>query len=139
MNQSKNKMVEKIKSVVLVVLFLLTILLLYFFWEDVEIRDFSLENLRFSTENELRNTVKVTDVILPSYINICFDNDTYTKISNGRKTYWNGETTSVFKAFQEVISSEDTYTEEITAMQYEEIMTFISLRAVFEYSLPFRE
>ena len=72
-------------------------------------------------------------------INICFDNDTYTKISNGRKTYWNGETTSVFKAFQEVISSEDTYTEEITAMQYEEIMTFISLRAVFEYSLPFRE
>ena len=46
---------------------------------------------------------------------------------------------SLLESFKTVIASEDTYIEEITEAQYEEIMKFASIRAVFEYYLPLSE
>lgn len=137
MNQSGSSIKEKIKSVILVVLFLFTILLLYFFWQDSKFPQFSLEDLGFRDNNE--EAVAIRDLIVPSHIDICFDNETYTKVSRGREAYWDGEDMSLLESFKSVIASEDTYIEEITEEQYEEIMKFASIRAVFEYYLPFGE
>ena len=137
MTQGRSTIKEKIKNVVLVVLFLFTILLLYFFWKDEELKEFSLADLRFSDEKE--NVIAINDITVPSHIDICFGNETYTKISANKESYWDGSDMSVFAAVKAVISSQDTYTEEITKEQYEQIMSFVSLRAVFEYFLPFNE
>ncbi|MCI8630912.1 MAG: hypothetical protein HFG67_01395 [Firmicutes bacterium] len=137
MTQSGNTIKEKIKNVVLVVLFLFTILLLYFFWKGAELPRLSLSDFRFNDGKD--NVIAVSDVVVPSHIDICFDNETYTKISAGKEAYWNGNGISVLEAFKTVVSMQDTYTEEITKEQYEEIMRFVSLRAVFEYYLPFDE
>lgn len=137
MNQSGSSIKEKIKSVILVVLFLFTILLLYFFWQDSKFPQFSLEDLGFRDNNE--EAVAIRDLIVPSHIDICFDNETYTKVSTGKEVYWDGEDMSLLESFKTVIASEDTYIEEITEAQYEEIMKFASIRAVFEYYLPLSE
>ena len=76
MTQGRSTIKEKIKNVVLVVLFLFTILLLYFFWKDEELKEFSLADLRFSDEKE--NVIAINDITVPSHIDICFGNETYT-------------------------------------------------------------
>ena len=116
MTQGRSTIKEKIKNVVLVVLFLFTILLLYFFWKDEELKEFSLADLRFSDEKE--NVIAINDITVPSHIDICFGNETYTKISANKESYWDGSDMSVFAAVKAVISSQDTYTEEITKEQY---------------------
>lgn len=137
-NQPAKNIIEKIKSVILVVLLLLTILLLYFFWKDIEIREFSLSGILSSDDSMLADVIAPEEIIVPSHIDICFDEQTYTKIISGREFYWDNDNDSCIKtSFEKVVSSIDTFTEEISEEQYEEIMEFVSARAMFDYYVPF--
>ena len=139
MKKSANSVIEKIKSAALVVLFLWTILLLYFFWEDLRFEDLSLERLHLPFESGSEQQLQVADIVIPGHIDVCVGNDTFTKLENEKSACWDGGSVSVLSYFRQVLSSEDTYIEEISKQQYEEVMKYESVRAVFDYTLPFRE
>ena len=83
-NRERSNLIEKIKTVILVVLFLVTILLLYFFWKDMSFGDVSLNDI-ISPREEFVETVEVADVIVPTHIDVCLDNGTYIKVSERLK------------------------------------------------------
>ena len=139
MKKSANSVIEKIKSVALVVLFLWTILLLYFYWEDLRFENLSLDGLHLPFENGSEQRLQVTDIVIPGHIDVCIGNDTFTKLESEKIACWDSGSVSILSLFRQVLSSEDTYIEEISKQQYEEIMKYESVRAVFDYTLPLRE
>ena len=136
---NRNYIVEKIKTVILVVLFLLTILLLYFFWKDIKFGEVHLNDFRLSAREEFYETVEVTDVIVPTHIDICLENGTYTKIEEKTEEYWSGDEGGMLGLFKSFVSSGDEFIEEITEAQYDGVMERVSAKAVFDYYLPFRD
>lgn len=137
-NRERSNLIEKIKTVILVVLFLVTILLLYFFWKDMSFGDVSLNDI-ISPREEFVETIDVEDVIVPTHIDVCLDNGTYTKIEKKASSYWNEGENSMQSVFRMFVSSGDEFIEEITEKQYDEVMEYISAKAVFDYYLPFRD
>lgn len=144
MNKSEgNNTIEKIKSVILVVLFLLTILLLYFFWRDMSIDEFSFDDIKFYEKHNLTESVKAQDLIVPSHIEICLDDETYTKLERNVLKYWNDTGAdggiSIKNAVSKVVLSGDSFAEEITEDKYNEVMSFVSVKAVFDYYVPYKD
>lgn len=134
----KTSIKESIKSVLIVVLTLMTILLLYVFWADLELTRFSLSDidLGFSDDDEER-TVFVEDVAVPSYVIIGTGQGDYIVKSDVKPLYGSiedpGSFVSSLLAFEQ---SDELFVEEISEEQYKEAYTYRSVRAVFDYLLP---
>src|SRR5665647_336627 len=112
---------ENIKSVLLVVLIISTILLLYFFWGDISLDDFKL-----SDSQENYQTVAVKDLIVPSRLIISLGEDSY-KLAE--KDKWS----EMAQGLDEFMQSDTLIVEEITKEQYESVMKISSIRAKFNY------
>jgi len=118
------KIIENIKSITLVVLFLSTILLLYFFWSDTAPR---------STVGET-SQVRVfdaADFLRPDRIEVSFGNEEYTIVS--------GENfEAIMNSFRMFSVGRSLSVEEISRELYEqEVLRRASIRAVFDYYIPF--
>jgi len=125
MNGSKSsKLVESVKSILLVVLFSVTILLLYFFWGDTPFR-----NLMGETPQS-HEAIDPVEIFQPDRIEISFGGGDYTVTENQFQTIMDS-----FRAFSE---SGNLSVEEISKERYEhEVIRRMSIKAVFEYYIPF--
>jgi len=117
------KVIETIKSVLLVVLLLFTILLLFIFWGGAAFQAFIGEDL---TRHEAMDPA---ELLQPDRIEICFGADLYAVTDNKF-----GIMMDCFKAFS---GTRNLSMEEISEERYNEIMRLPSIRAVFDYYLPF--
>ena len=138
------KTIERIKSVILVVLVLITILLLYFFWRGISIEEFSIRGLGVMEETERRDALEAQDVIWPSRIAVCLDLGTTTVITEGRIAYWNAEKDEqkdamdgILQCMRRFSEGENLFVEEITQETYQALMEEHSFSAVFDYYIPF--
>ena len=124
-----SKLVESIKSILLVVLFLLTILLLYFFWSDTALRNLIGE------EHQRRAAISPVEIFQPDRIEISFGGDTYTVFSETEET--SEKFHVIMDCFKTFAEGRSLSAEEISKELYEERVRRASIKAVFEYFIPF--
>lgn len=136
--KKKQKNIEFAKSVIIVVLFLSTILLLYGFWWNVKPTDINLDN--FVGQNDNYESFTAQEVIAPGIIEISRGDGRYGVISRDtRKYWWNLTGPSFSKVMDEFFASGDIFVESITKGQYEEVLSSESIKVVFDYDMPFKE
>jgi hypothetical protein len=125
MNVSRRvKIIEHIKSIILVVLFLWTILLLYFVWGD---GDFGAAAEEQTSQRPV--AIEPLEIFQPDRMEVSFGGGVYNIINEHFDLLM-----SCFKTFSE---GRNLIVEEISQELYEEIVSRQSIRAVFEYLLPF--
>ncbi|MCL1982084.1 MAG: hypothetical protein FWG53_03190, partial [Clostridiales bacterium] len=117
------KLVETAKSIILVVLFLFTILLLYFFWGSTPIKDLIREN------PPQYGAVDPAAVMRPDFTSICFGGNSYTVAAD--------KFDMVMDCFREFSASRNLSIEEIAKERYDEVERSPSIKAVFGYFAPF--
>lgn len=131
----KQKNIEIAKSVILVVLFLSTILLLYGFWWNVKPTEIDIDSL--GIENENYDKFAVQEVIAPSVIEVSYGDGRFGIITKGTRNYWWNENGPSFTgAMKEFFASGNTFVESITKEQYQEVLSRESIKVVFDYNLP---
>lgn len=135
-NDKKKILIERIKNILIVVLFLTTVLLLSFFWKDISLRDLSPINI---AEKDADLYVPEThDLIQPKNILFSFGSDTYT-VKTGEESYGEGTVTDKIMELTDKYLSSASYAEQIQADQYEEVMSYASVIMRFDYSIPAEE
>lgn len=132
---------ENIKSLILVVLFLSTILLLYGYWSDTGKDRLSIDDLR-NPENSI-NEIEGSEIIIPDALELSYGDGSYGLAREDIKKIWydqkrenKGEVTFV-SALESFFANRDFYVEEISKDQYIQITEMESVKAVFDWSLPF--
>lgn len=122
--------IEKIKSLVIVVLFLSAILLLYFFWKGFSLEEIRLPLTNFSTDTII--TPNTSELVEPKNVQVTFGPENYTQYSTNTDTLWNNFVKD-YIAFSE---SENIFVEEIPMEKWIESMQMKSIRYEFAYDLP---
>jgi hypothetical protein len=130
---SKERMIEKAKNMSLVVLFLSTVLLLYFFWGNISFNNFSSP----SEQKKIEDT-HISEIIRPDRLIINFGGGNYSVISWGKDDLWNGESSkdSMVKEIDRLAKTDSVLVEEIPYDKYQEVMATRSIRADFNYDIP---
>lgn len=132
---SKPILIEKMKSFSLVVLFISTVLLLYFFWGNN-----TIDELRPDTEpvNAPANMEDLkTDLIRPERILVNLGAENYTLVPSQETSVWNsGKGNSIIDGLKRLDKAENILVKEISYSQYQEVMNLRSLRAEFAYDIP---
>ncbi|MBE6037529.1 MAG: hypothetical protein E7223_07995 [Clostridiales bacterium] len=129
----KTKTIETIKSCLIVVLSLSAVLLLYFFWENL-----SLKNIRWAwnaESEEVQQPVEVPEiqeVILPIEVQIHLEGELYAVILPEDYDSWRTGVMALAR-----FSKGDGYVEEISKEKYDEVMSYRSLQIEFAYNVPF--
>ena len=133
---SKPMIIEKAKNLILVVLFLMTVLLLYFFWGNISFDNWRQPSIPAVSEVQF----DTSDLIRPEQIVIYSGVDDYTVITQGAGDIWNSKTEdsgdSIVKEIDRFGQAENIYAEEITGDQFQEVMKFRSLLVKFGYDIP---
>lgn len=127
---SKPRMIEKAKNFSLVVLFLSTVLLLYFFWGNISFDGLRTSSARVS--GEVPNTVSM---LKPEQIFVNFGMDNYTVVRPDG-IWYNDTDGSFVEKLGRFGPSENVLVEEITYVQYQKVMEFKSIWAEFNYDIP---
>lgn len=128
------KTIETIKSCLIVVLSLSAVLLLYFFWENL-----SLKNLRWewnSGKEQVAVPVEkpgIPQVILPAEVQIHLADELYTVILPEDYDVWQLGSSALAKFSK----GEGSGAEEISEEKYREVMSDRSLQIKFNYAVPF--
>jgi len=134
---SKPILIEKAKNLILVVLFLSTVLLLYFFWGNLSFDDWKQPFIPAAGE-----VPDASYLIRPDRIIVNFGADNYTVIHEGVQDVWSDQTETgngcMIDEIDRFGQAENIYTEEITYDQYLKAMStsFRSIRAEFRYNIP---
>lgn len=128
MGNMHTNIIEKIKDIVLVVLVFTTILLLYFLWGNE-----SLETFMFNDE-EKENAVGIESVLLPDQIVFGLGTEDYTVALQNKDFVWND---LILKTFVNFSKDANILAEEISEIQYKEVMSYPSVIAKFKYDIPF--
>jgi hypothetical protein len=123
--------IEKVKNVCLVVLFLSTVLLLYFFWGNI-----SFDEFRSSAAEAAGEVPETADLLVPEQIVINFGADSYTVAPAGGIWRSGPGQDSFVEALGKFSSAESIRVEEITEDQYLQVMKLKSVRAEFDYDIP---
>lgn len=130
---SKPNVIEKAKNLILVVLFLSTVLLLYFFWGNI-----SFDNLKIPTAQEAEAPPDMGSFLKPEQITVNFGTDTYTVLPPG--DIWYNDPKNDQDSFAEELGrfgpAENVLVEEITYENYRKVMQFASIWARFNYDIP---
>lgn len=122
--------IEKVKTAIIVVLFLSAILLLYFFWKG-----FSFDDIKLQFPTVLSDNIVVPmpeEVIKPRDVQVTFGPDNYSLYTANADVLWD-------RFVQDYISfseSENILVEEISESQWKESMQLKSIRYEFSYPLP---
>ena len=128
-----HKKIETIKDFILVVLFLSTILLLYFFWETPSIRNFQLADIVNYEEYE---EIPLDDVIVPDNIYAGSGNGVYVKVYSDKRQYWQRGIAEI----QKFGEASGIFVGEITKQQYLEAMSgYTSVQFDLGYEVPFSQ
>lgn len=126
--------IENIKSVILVVLFLITILLLYLIWGDTQTGRVQMSDLipGFGPESEETDP---KDLICPNYIYYTAGDGAFRPLAFRKQVF-----DSCNELLKELCISEEVMATEITGAQYSEaVQAYESLEMDFSYSIPFAE
>ena len=126
MGNSKNW--EKLKNVLLVVLFLSTVLLLYVFWGNFSLDKINLTDFSDGTEEDLPPVTKVTT---PTEVDIYFGNDLYT-VLDGTGRIWEAG----LEQLGSFCKSKDVKVEVISPEKYHEVMRHAHISYRFSYNVP---
>lgn len=133
---SRKKYIERIKNVLIVVLFLITILLLSFFWKDISLKD--LNPISIIDEDQSIYVPEVQDLVKPKNI-LFFDGSDAYAIAKADDSYKDttvyGNSLDLIKKYMSSASS----AEKIEEDQYNQVMSYASLTVRFDYSIPLEE
>ena len=128
---SKPKMIEKAKNLSLVVLFLSTVLLLYFFWGNI-----SFDGLRSPSVQTAGKVPETIDLLKPEQIVVNFGSDNYTVVRPGDIWYNSTGENSFVEELGRFGPAENILVNEITYEQYQQVMKFKSIWAEFNFDIP---
>ncbi len=161
--------IEKIKNVTIVVLFVTAILLLSFFWKDMSFSRLSNFNFSNAIEEDTYQPM-MQDIMVPSQIQTGFGNGMSTIVGNSYmlpgyliiekpakeentpvtapedyeetdfyvdRDYYIYQ--SILSAMELYLSGSDLIVEQIEKAQYDEVMSYRSIAAIFDYDIPFKE
>lgn len=130
---SKPNVIEKAKNLILVVLFLSTVLLLYFFWGNI-----SFNNLKLPTSQEVEPPLETVSILKPERITVNQGADVYTVLPPGE--LWYNDPADDKDSFVEELTrfgpAENVLVEEIPYDKYRKVMEFASIWARFNYDVP---
>ena len=130
MSDKRKIFIERIKNVLIVVLFLTTVLLLSSFWKDISLRDLSPINI---IEDSVNSYIpEPNDLIQPRNILFSFGSDTYT-LKKGKEAFEDTTVTDKMMELMRKYIGEASYAEQIQAEQYEEVMSYASVNMRFDY------
>ena len=136
MSDKRKIFIERIKNVLIVVLFLTTVLLLSFFLKDISLRDLSPINI---IEDSVNSYIpEPNDLIQLRNILFSFGSDTYT-LKKEKKPFEDTTVTDKMMELMRKYIGEASYAEQIQAEQYEEVMSYASVNMRFDYSIPVEE
>ncbi len=135
--------IEKIKTLMIVVLLITAMLLLSFFW-----RGLSLDDLRSISvvNNENRYKPQVSELVVPEYLKVGVGSDGYTIFDPEHHMLnvdGNIQDVTLYNKFINIIKDyleqDDISAEKIEKSQYHEVMAYASMSAEFAFKVPFRE
>ena len=132
MNRSVYK--ERFKTFLIVVLFLLTVLLSYFYWQGT-----SFSGIKESVNEHFPSTIftdedapDIGTFVAPVTVDVNFGNGIYTSCQKNASQLW-ADFVDSYIAFTEM---QNLMIEEISEAQWLETMDMKSIQFVFEYDLP---
>ena len=133
---SRKTYIERIKNVLIVVLFLTTILLLSFFWKDISLKDLNPINIIEQGNNAY--VPEAQELIKPKNILFYYGSEDYT-VAKANDPY--GETTVYSNALDLIdkYMANASSAEKIEAGQYNEVMSYAFINIRFDYNLPFEQ
>ena len=126
--------IERAKTIFIVVLFLMTILLLYFLWKDTKFGNISLQ-IDLLNRNQSAAAPEISAIIKPARLVVNFGGDSHTILESNQHGYWD----TFVAEFNKFAINGTITVSEITKTQFDEAVKGRSLRAEFDYWLPFRE
>ena len=130
---AKPNVIEKAKNLILVVLFISTVLLLYFFWGNI-----TFENVGLPVVQREETPLKTVSLLQPERITVNFGADTYTVLPPG-DVWSNGigsDKDSFVKELGRFGPAENVLVQEITYENYLKVMKYASIWARFNYDIP---
>jgi len=129
---SKPRMIEKAKNFSLVVLFISTVLLLYFFWGNI-----SFDELKSPSTQVVGEVPDTVNLLKPEQITVNFGADNYTILPPGDIWYnQSDEVDSFVEELDRFGPAENILVEGITYDQYQKVMKLKSIWAEFSYNIP---
>lgn len=129
----KNINIEKLKTSLIVVLLFMSILLLYFLWEESTLEK-DILHIDSKPETETTNTkIEAVSFLQPFRLRINFSGNKYTVLYTGIDDIWQ----EFIKSFQDISQSENLYVQEITESDWNEILNYKSIKFDFGYNIPF--
>lgn len=131
---SKPSVIENIKNISLVVLFLTTVLLLYFFWGNI-----SFDGLKSPSDQVTGEVTETVDILKPEQIILNFGADNYTVVPPGELWYNDNEKDSFVEELIRFGPAENILVEEITYEKYQQVKGIKSIWASFNYAIPISE
>ncbi len=131
---SKPIWIEKTKSVILVVLFLSTVLLLYFLWGNISFDDFKPSSVK-----PVSGAPDTADLMRPEQIIVSFGADNYTVLLPGEIWYDRSNNGGFVGELGKFGPAENTLVEEIAKDKYLQIRSLRSIWAEFQYDIPLKD
>ncbi len=129
---SKPRMIEKAKNFSLVVLFISTVLLLYFFWGNI-----SFDGLKSPSVQVVGEAPDTVNLLKPELITVNFGADNYTILPPGEIWYNpSDEVDSFVEELARFGPAENILVEEITYDKYQKVIKLESIWAEFNYDVP---
>ena len=137
MSEKKTYIIEKIKSILIVVLFLTAVLLLYFFWADKDPFKMSLSDFSIGGGDSYERSLYAGNVLLPSRMEVVKDFGEMVVIEDSEKYYGNFSYVDTFLgSVRTFLTTGEIVLEEVPKEQYEEAYRFASVKCCFDYFLP---
>lgn len=128
---NKRIFLEKVKTVILVVLLLMTILLLCFLWYGKP-----WDKFEFAKAQELLDPVEMSSVIVPQEILISKGGDDFVQNHETKGIIWNDY---ILPEIERTCASSSIVTEEISKEQYQKVVDDNAVIATFPYVMQFSD
>ena len=125
---------ERIKTILLVVLFITAVLLSYLYWKDAAFLDIkqTMDNSPVFTALSGQTLPEPEEFIAPSRIDVSFGDGTYTSCRENVREIWS----RFLPYYIDFTRSKGLSVESLSEEQWNNIMGFRSFRCVFDYALP---
>ncbi len=148
MNTTKTTTIEKIKNIMIAVLLVTAVLLLSFFWRTSSIGGSIVNISKTLVQSDSSYMPQTMDLIMPEYIRVGLGSGSYvmcdTSVSMDRLDYDQGHDSEtlyneLLAFLKDYLEQEDVTTEEIEGEQYDTVMSYSTVSAVFSFELPYSE
>ncbi|MDO4481586.1 MAG: two-component system activity regulator YycH [Bacillota bacterium] len=131
---NKSLYIERLKTILIVVLFLSTVLLSYFYWHTP-----SFSGIRQSVNEHFSSSVftseeipDLTTFVSPGEFQVNFGNGIYTVYQHDSAALWD----TFVDSYIEFTGMQNLMIEEITEEQWRETMDMKSIQYIFDFDLP---